>query len=298
MFAECVVNVSEGRDPLVIAALAEAAGDTLLDLQADPEHHRSVLTLGGPLASVEDAARSVVGVAVARIDLRAHAGVHPRLGAADVVPFVPAPVGTGSSGRSDGLATIRAARDRFAHWAGSSLDLPCFFYGPERSLPDVRRNAFSSLEPDRGPPQPHPTAGATAAGARSVLVAYNLWITADGGSDGGPPKADATQAARALAADRRGPAVRSLGFSTASGAQVSFNVIDPASVSLADLYDAVARGAEAMGYAVERAELVGLAPAAVLAAVPRHRWPELDLSPDRTIESRMEGRWGRRAAGR
>ena len=96
------------------------------------------------------------------------------------------------------------------------------------------------------------------------------------------------RAARALAAGLRGPAVRSLGFPTSSGAQVSFNVIDPASVSLAALYDAVAAGAESMGCAAQRAELVGLAPAAVLASVPAHRWPELDLSPDRTIESRLE----------
>jgi len=296
MLAECVVNISEGRDPLVIAALAEAAGETLLDLHADPEHHRSVVTLGGPVEAVEDAARSVVRVAVDRIDLRAHAGIHPRLGAADVVPFVP--VGSRSSGPSAGIEAMRAARHRFADWAALSLDLPCFFYGPERSLPDVRRKAFRSLEPDRGPRQPHPTAGATAAGARSVLIAYNVWIAADEGSDGhhGSTGADAARVARALAADLRGPALRTLGLATASGAQVSFNVVDPASVSLADLYDAVAGGAESMGCAVVRAELVGLVPASALAGVPTHRWPELDLSPERTIESRMEVRWGQPAA--
>lgn len=294
---ECVVNISEGRDPLVIVALAEAAGDTLLDLHADPEHHRSVVTLGGPVEAVEEAARSVVRVAVARIDLRAHVGIHPRLGAADVVPFVPA--GTEPAGAPAGIDAMCAARDRFADWAASSLDLPCFLYGPERSLPDVRRNAFRSLEPNRGPRQPHPTAGATAAGARTVLVAYNVWITADEGSDGnGAPGADVPGAARALAADLRSPAVRSLGLTTASGAQVSFNVLDPASLSLSDLYDAVARGAELRGCAVRRAELVGLVPAATLASVPSHRWPELDLSPERTIESRMEVRWGQRAADR
>ena len=297
MLAECVVNISEGRDPLVIVALAEAAGDTLLDLHSDPEHNRTVVTLGGPVEAVEDAARSVVRVAVARIDLRAHAGIHPRLGAADVVPFVP--VGSRPSGPSAGIEAMRAARERFADWAARSLALPCFFYGPERSLPDVRRNAFRSLAPDRGPRQPHPTAGATAAGARSVLVAYNVWITADEGSGSrGSPGADAALVARAMAADLRGPAVRTLGLATASGAQVSFNVVDPASVSLADLYDAVARGAESMGCAVARAELVGLVPAAALAGVPTHRWPELDLSPERTIESRMEVRWGLPAADR
>lgn len=80
MFAECVVNISEGRDPLVMVAAAEAAGGTLLDFHADPEHHRSVVTLGGPLEAVEESARAVVSVAVATIDLRSHVGIHPRLG--------------------------------------------------------------------------------------------------------------------------------------------------------------------------------------------------------------------------
>ena len=176
------------------------------------------------------------------------------------------------------------------------LALPCFFYGPERSLPDVRRNAFDPWRPTADPDDPHPTAGATAAGARSVQWP-TTWITADEGSGSrGSPGADAALVARAMAADLRGPAVRTLGLATASGAQVSFNVVGPASVSLADLYDAVARGAESMGCAVARAQLVGLVPAAALAGVPTHRWPELDLSPERTIESRMEVRWGLPAA--
>ena len=87
--AECVINVSEGRDAAVISDLAAAAGSHLLDLHTDAEHHRSVLTLGGPLEGVEDAARSVAVAAVAGIDLASHTGVHPRLGAVDVVPFVP-----------------------------------------------------------------------------------------------------------------------------------------------------------------------------------------------------------------
>ena len=127
-----------------------------------------------------------------------------------------------------------------------------------------------------------------------MLVAYNVWITGEGGLDAdGPARSGAARAARALAAELRGGAVRSLGFATESGAQVSFNVIDPGEVSLSDLYDAVARGAESMGYAAQRAELVGLVPADALASVPTQRWPELDLSPDRTIESRIEARWGR-----
>jgi glutamate formiminotransferase len=289
--AECVINVSEGRNTGTIDALSMAGGHAVLDVHSDPEHHRSVLTLGGPLDVVEDAAQRVVAEAVARIDLRAHAGIHPRLGAADVVPFVPLPShrvsaaapSTGSAGEA--WPRVVEARDRFAIWAGTTLRLPCFLYGPERSLPEVRRRAFRSLAPDTGPSEPHPTAGASAVGARPVLVAYNLWIA---GASGGTPeeeRARAVAVARSLAHGLRGPAVRSLGFAVATGAQVSLN---PAALPVADVYDAVASGAESKGCRVLRAELVGLAPAVVLDTAPRHRWAELDLSEDRTIESRLE----------
>ena len=192
--AECVINISEGRDGDTIEAVRDAGGATVLDVHSDPEHHRSVLTLGGTLEAVEDATRRVVSSAVTHIDLRSHVGVHPRLGAADVVPFVPLPDARAPSTGSDRpeLAVrpdVLTARNRFAAWAGAELELPCFLYGPERSLPDVRRNAFISLEPDTGPSTPHPTAGSTAVGARHVLVAYNVWITSlrDPGTDVGRP---------------------------------------------------------------------------------------------------------------
>ncbi|HEX9991540.1 MAG TPA: hypothetical protein VGB14_01295 [Acidimicrobiales bacterium] len=257
---ECVVNVSEGRSPDVLAALAGAAGPHLLDLHADPDHHRAVLTLVG-----EDAPRAVAREAVARIDLRGHAGAHPRIGAVDVVPFVP----LGATPLADAVA----ARDRFAAWAAAALALPCFLYGPERSLPEVRRSAFAGLAPDTGPPRPHPTAGAAAVGARPVLVAYNLWLAE-------PDLAAARRLARAL----RGPAVRALGLAVGAHVQVSTNLVDPATVGPADVYDRVA--AEV---AVARAELVGLVPRAVLDAVPRRRWAALDLAEDRTVEARLAG---------
>jgi glutamate formiminotransferase / 5-formyltetrahydrofolate cyclo-ligase len=277
---ECVVNISEGRDRSVIDAIASAGGEHLLDRHSDAEHHRSVLTLGGPLDTVEAAARAVAAVAVAAVDIRTHVGVHPRRGAVDVVPFVPL-----GAAAPDGDAWCRAlqARDRFAEWAGSELGVPCFLYGPERTLPDIRRHAFSSLTPDSGPPAPHPTAGATAVGVRPVLVAYNVWI-AD--RSGGVPD-DVLSVARALAAGLRGPSVRSLGLPLASGAQVSCNLIDPSGASITKVYDTVAAGARAQGYPVVRAELVGLVPEATLLAVPRPRWAEMDLGEDRTIEYRM-----------
>jgi glutamate formiminotransferase len=256
---ECVVNVSEGRDRAVIDAIASFGGESLLDVHADPHHNRAVLTLAGH--DVEDAARAVAVEAVRRIDLRLHVGVHPRLGAVDVVPFVP----LASSSLDDAVA----ARNRFAAWAGDELHVPCFLYGPERTLPDVRRHAFTGLVPDTGGPVAHPTAGAICAGARPVLVAYNVWLAS--GVD--------VSTARGVAREIRGPALRALGLDVGGRAQVSMNLVDPYRLGPADAYDAVAARAP-----VERAELVGLVPAAVLEAVPAVRWPELGLGWSRTIE--------------
>jgi glutamate formiminotransferase len=258
---ECVVNVSEGRREEALAALAAAAGGDLLDVHTDADHHRSVLTLVG-----EAAPRSVASEAVRRLDLRDHRGAHPRIGLVDVVPFVPL----------DGadLADAVAARDRFADWAGDELGVPCFLYGPERTLPDVRRTAFTELSPHTGPPEPHPTAGAIAVGARDLLVAYNLWLA--------EPDLDA---ARAAAASLRSPAVRALGLRVGREVQVSLNLVDPLTFGPADAYDAVAATLP-----VARAELVGLVPEAVLRRIDAGRWAALDLSQERTIEARLAGR--------
>jgi glutamate formiminotransferase len=258
---ECVVNVSEGRRRDVIDALAAAAGTCLLDVHSDEHHNRSVLTLGG--AGVEDATQALAAEAVSRLDLRAHSGVHPRIGVLDVVPFVP----LGETPFGEALA----ARDGFASWAATTLGLPCFLYGPERTLPDIRREAFGSLAPDLGPSRPHPSAGACAVGAREVLVAYNVWLA--------EPDLDR---ARAIAKEVRGPAVRALGLQVGDGVQVSMNLICTEELGPADAYDAVASRA-----AVREAELVGLLPSRVLDAVPRPRWAELDLSEGQTIEARL-----------
>jgi glutamate formiminotransferase len=279
VLTECVINISEGRDMAVIRDIADQAGATLLDVHTDPEHHRSVLTLGGETDGVEEAARSMISTAVTRINLGDHQGVHPRMGVVDVVPFVP----LGPTGRID---TAIDARNRLAAWAGSDLGLPCFLYGPERSLPDVRREAFRTLDPDTGPSTPHPTAGATAVGARPLLVAYNIWITVSEGSEF--DTAAAVGLARGIASSIRSPTVRSLGLAVGSGAQVSCNLIEPHSTGLATLFDTVAHLVNEAGGHVERAELVGLVPRELLASVPTHRWAELDLSEERTIEARLE----------
>ena len=286
--AECVLNISEGRDRAVIDSVAAAGGDQLLDVHSDPEHHRSVLTLAGDLRAVESAARRVAEAAVAVIDLSSHRGVHPRLGAVDVVPFVPL---VGPDGTATPWSAVLGARDAFADWFAASLGVPCFRYGPERSLPDVRRGAFTTLAPDTGPPTPHPTAGATAVGAREVLIAYNVWIGADPDGDG-LSHDEVVAVARRLAGQLRRPGLRTLGLAVGGGAQVSCNVVDPGTVSIADVYDGVAAGAAAHGCTVVRGELVGLLPRSALTAVPGPRWGVLDLGVEDTIEFRLGTRRG------
>lgn len=262
---ECVVNISEGRDSSLLDELVAACGGDLLDVHVDPHHHRSVFTLVG-----ERAPRSLATCAVELLDLRHHHGVHPRLGVVDVVPFVAL---DGDPQRA------RHARDAFATWAGQELDLPCFLYGDERSLPEVRREAFGSLKPDAGPGEANPSAGACAVGNRGVLVAYNLWL----------PRGDLT-AARAIARDIRSPAVRALGLQVGDRVQVSMNLVDPGVFGPADAFDTVAALAPLHNSRVTGAELVGLVPRVVLDAVAPQRWNELDLAADRTIEARLAQR--------
>ena len=258
---ECVVNVSEGRDLGAVELIARTAGRELLDLHADADHNRSVLTLAG-----EDAARAVAAAAVLALDLRGHTGAHPRLGVVDVVPFVPL-------GRAT-LDDAVAARDRFAAWAGHELGVPCFCYGPERSLPELRRRAFRDLDPDVGPQVADPRTGAICVGARPVLVAYNLWLAAPD-----------LERAKVVAAELRSPAVRALGLAVGAHVQVSTNLVDPLRVGPLEVYEQVAARVP-----VARAELVGLVPRAVLDPIDPAEWARLDLAQGRTIEARLEAR--------
>lgn len=256
---ECVINLSEGRRRHVIDAIAATAGRDLLDVHVDADHHRSVLTTVG-----ETAVRHITVAAVERLDLGTHQGAHPRIGVVDVVPFValdPTPT-----------AAAVAARDRYARWAADELGIPCFLYGTERTLPDVRRGAFTSLTPDTGPPGPHPTAGAIAVGARPLLVAYNLWLA----------HSDLDEARR-IAREVRSDEVRALGLAVGDHVQVSMNLIEPTRVGPAEVYAFVAAQA-----AIERAELVGLAPRSVVEAIDPSDRERLDLALDRTIESRLQ----------
>jgi glutamate formiminotransferase len=253
------VNISAGVDRAQVATVADAAGVDLLDVHTDADHNRSVLTLVG-----EDAPRRVARTAVAHLDLTRHQGAHPRFGVVDVVPFVPLGDTT--------MADAEAARDRFLAWMAHELGVPGFAYGRHRTLPEVRRRAFRDLAPDAGPPEPHPTAGAVAVGARDVLVAWNLWLV----------EPDLARA-REVAAQVRGPHLRALGLAVGRRVQVSMNLVAPHVVGPAEAWDAVAELVP-----VAAAELVGLVPASVLARTNPARW----VDESRTIEARLAGRSG------
>jgi glutamate formiminotransferase len=292
---ECVVNISEGRRPDVLAAVGAAAGAVLLDVHTDPDHHRSVFTLAGPAATIEAAALALATTAVELIDLSVHAGVHPRLGAVDVVPFVPL-----DEGGPEGLAAAGDLARGWAKRAAGELRVPAFLYGTAdphgRPLPELRRTAFREREPDFGPPTPHPTAGAMAVGARRVLVAVNCELAPV--RDGGGLDADlavARTVAR-MVRERNGglPGVRALAFGLASKvrAQVSMNLTDLAATGVEAACEAVRRRAAELGTGVTAVELVGLLPAAELERCSREFLDWSGLSADQTIEARLAARRG------
>lgn len=258
---ECVVNISEGKDRVRLATLADQLGIDLLDMHLDGDHHRSVFTLVGTTQ-----VRVLAERAISALDIGGHTGVHPRLGVVDVVPFVP----LDGSTFDDALW----ARNEFAEFGGYELGVPCFLYGPERTLPFIRAHAFNDLLPDFGPQRPHPTAGAMCVGVRTVLVAYNLWL-----------RNVSIDVAKLLATSLRSESVRALGFQVGEFVQVSMNLIDPLRVGPAEVYDMVATH-----FKIERAELVGLIPARVLATISRSRWAELDVGNEQTIEWRIAQR--------
>lgn len=286
---ECVPNFSEGRDERVVREIARsvrAAGGAVLDLHMDADHNRSVITFAAPLSGVVEAAYRGVERAVALIDLGAHEGVHPRVGAADVVPFVPLRDG-------DRESAVLAARELGGRLA-EGLGLPVYLYGwaaareEHRALPDVRREFFAAvaasaagpISPDLGPDRPHPTAGAVVVGARPPLVALNCWIEPD----------DAGLARRIAAHTRErggGPAgVRALGLwlEGAGRAQVSMNITD-ADVSPPHAVVEHARArARAEGVRVSGSELVGLLPLRSVLAAAAHALGLPELRAGQVLE--------------
>jgi glutamate formiminotransferase len=274
---ECVPNVSEGRDRAVLDAVAGACRSALLDLHVDRDHHRSVFTLAGD--DVVAAVRSLARAVAAHVDLAAHDGVHPRLGALDVVPFV----ALAGSTRDDAVA---AARD-FGAWIAETSGVPVFFYDDAdaqgRSLPETRRDAFASRVPDVGPSHPHPSLGAVAVGARDPLVAVNCELTRD-------DLALARRiAARVRERDGGLAGVRALGLhlDSVGRAQVSMNLVALERTGVQEACRAVDALARDAGDAVARVELVGLLPAAELARCDEEFLAWSGLGPDHTIEGRL-----------
>lgn len=268
---ECVINVSEGRSLDVLVALERAAGASLRDRHSDAVHHRSVFTLINDAETLVSDVQTFISAAVAAIDVSHHEGVHPRLGAVDVVPFVP--LGTHT------LAEAAALRDELAAWVATELRAPVFLYGlvdgVERTLPFVRKHAFCDLAPDVGGQWLSGRTGALTIGARPLLLAWNIWLANT-----------SLERTRSLAARLRQPGVRTLGLDLSGATQVSCNIIDVDAVSLSDLYDQIA-AALTPPETITRCELVGLAPRRVLERVPSSRWGEVGLDPSATIEARL-----------
>lgn len=260
---ECIVNLSTGAGAQVDELVAEC-GPSLLDVHSDVHHGRSVWTLAGP--GVISDVRRLVAAAVGAIDFRCHTGRHPCVGAVDVVPFVPLAGSTADE--------AAAQRDAFAEWAAGALGLACYLYGPERSLPELRRQIRAGAAPDVGPRSPAARSGSCTVGVRGPLVAYNLWL------DGTSPAL-----AKRLARELRSPLLRALGFDLGGRTQLSCNLVEPEKLGPGAVVDLVAAHARVTG-----TELVGLVPSSVLAAEPPLRWRALDLAPERTIEARMVAR--------
>ncbi len=263
---ECVPNFSEGRDPAVLDALKDAitsvAGVSLLDVQTDKDHHRSVFTFVAPPDAAAEAAFQAVKVARERIDLRTHRGEHPRMGAADVVPFIPVAECT----MEDCIALAKKVGARI----GGELGIPVYLYGkaaqrPERErLPDVRKGEFEGLrdligkdpakDPDFGPKAIHASAGATAVGARPFLVAYNIYLK-------GGDEALAKAIAKKIRTSSGGlPALQAMGLTVGGEPQVSMNLVDIDVTQMHVAYEAVAAAAREAGADVAWSEIVGLVP--------------------------------------
>ncbi len=287
---ESVPNFSEGRRLDVVEHLADAvsgvSGVHLLDRTSDASHNRSVFTMAGDADRVVDALERAVAVAVHEIDMDRHSGEHPRIGAVDVIPFVP----LGDTTLEECVQLARAFGRRIA----SRFDLPVYLYAaaalrPDRvKLADVRRGQYEGLktdiatagrEPDFGPARMHPSAGAVAVGARPFLIAYNINLASD---DLGLAK----RIARRVRESGGGlPKIQANGFfiEELRCAQVSINVLDLEVTPLWRVWETVKAEAAADDVDLAESELIGLAPLAALLDVADHA----GASPDGPIEARL-----------
>ena len=293
---ECVPNFSEGRDRALVEALvgaiASAPGVVLLDSEMDPDHHRSVVTFAGAPEACVEAAFRAIRLATERIDLNRHSGQHPRMGATDVVPFVPVDGVT----LDECVALARQLGER----VGKELGVPVFLYEaaatrPEReNLADVRRGEFEGLResigkdpartPDFGPNAIHKTAGAVAIGARRPLVAFNANLATS----------DVAVAKRIAKAIRFGDGglryVKALGFSIREGrqAQVSMNLVNTDGTPIHRVLALIDDEAKRWGTYVTGCEVVGLVPQAAMLDAAEHHLRLENFRRDQVLEVRME----------
>jgi len=267
---ECVTNFSEGRDLSTVRAIEDAIasvhGVAVLRSEMDADHNRSVITFAGSPEAVSEASLRGIGVAVERIDLRKHAGVHPRMGAADVVPFVPL--------RGATMADCVSVAHRTGQEVWKRFQVPVYFYEAAAMRPDrrllenVRRGGFENpnAAPDLGGPALHPSAGACIIGARKILIAFNINLaTGD--------VAIARAIARKIRASSGGmPFVKALGLPLAGRGlvQVSMNLTDFEQTPLHVVFDAVAHEAREHGVAIAGSEIIGLLPDQALQDAAAH----------------------------
>jgi glutamate formiminotransferase len=289
---ESVPNVSEGRRLEVVDHLAEAiasvAGVHLLDRTSDASHNRSVFTLAGPADAVSEALERLVAVAIREIDMDAHWGEHPRIGAVDVIPFVP----LGDTTMDETVELARAFGTRIAE----RFDLPVYLYAEaaRRSdrvkLADVRRGQYEGLkveiaqhgrEPDAGPSKMHPSAGAVAVGARPFLIAYNINLDS-------PDVELAKRIARRIRESGGGlPRVQANGFfiDELQLAQVSMNLLDFRTTPLWRVWETVRAEAAEDAIELHESELIGLAPLAAFLDVADHVGTPTDAPMDERLAS-------------
>jgi glutamate formiminotransferase/formiminotetrahydrofolate cyclodeaminase len=291
---ECVPNFSEGRRPEVVKAIRDAIasvkGVTILDSSSDESHNRSVITFVAPIESAVDAAFAGIREAAAHIDLRQHQGEHPRIGATDVVPFVPLEDSTMDE-------CVELAK-KLGERVGKELGIPVFLYERAASRPtrtnlaDVRRGQFEGLRdelgtnpgrvPDFGPNKIHESAGATAIGARPFLVAYNVYL--------GPASnlALAKSIAKQVRESSGGfKAVKGLGLEVDGQAQVSMNLVDTDQTPLHTVFEFILEKAKAEAVEVTWSEIIGLVPEKVLFEASKNHLKLVQFTPDQVLERQV-----------
>lgn len=291
---ECVPNVSEGRRADAVARMADAiravAGVRLLDHSSDPSHNRSVFTLAGDAAGVEAAVLALYERAIADIDLRQHAGEHPRVGAVDVVPFVPI--------EDVSMADCVALAKKVGAAVADRFGVPVYLYEEastrphRRNLEDIRRGEFEGLAakmasaewaPDFGPAAPHPSAGASVIGARVALIAYNINLATD-----------RLDVAKKIAAAIRHSSggyrfVKAAGFRLDDRGivQVSMNLTNYEKTPIHRVFETVKREAERHGVQILESEIVGLVPSAALTAAAQYYLQIDGFTAEQVLEHKL-----------